>query len=291
MKPAPFQYARARSLEHAHELLDDGSDAKVLAGGQSLMPLMNLRLARPSLLVDITDIRELDTVVFDDASVTIGSLVRHRRLELDRAIGTAVPLLSEAAGHIGHVAIRNRGTVGGSLAHADPAAELPAVMLAIKAIVCVESARGRREIEAANLFHSHYITNLAEDEIITSVRVPKIRATEGWGFVEFSRRPGDFALSGAACIVNRDAAGRISEVRAVLIGASDTPLLVSDQSADGLQPSADLARELAKEWTVDWRSGDHHRHRMATVALERALVSAMGVSDVQRSVSEVKGTR
>lgn len=278
MKPAPVDYVRAGSLEHALESIGNDPEAKVLAGGQSLVPFMNLRLARPSVLVDIGGLAELDQVSTDSDAVNIGALVCHRRLELDPTVSAALPLLSEAARHIGHIAIRHRGTIGGSLAHADPAAEIPAVMVALGSTIHVESRRqGGREIEASKFFVSHYTTVLADDEIITWIRVPMLGPTHGWGFVEFARRSGDFALAGAACALRRDAEGRISDIRAVLLAASDTPLVVSDDSANGQRPSGALADSLAQAWTPRATDRNHYNYqpKLSEAALRRALLAAM----------------
>ena len=233
MKPSAFRYVRPPDVAAALRALRDDPDAKVIAGGQSLVPMMNLRLARPDALIDIDRMDGLARVFEDVDSLIIGALVRHRRLERDPLVAARAPLLREAARHIGHVGIRNRGTLGGTLAHADPAAELPLVMVALGATVHVESLdRGRREIPAADFFASLYTTALAEDELVTWVRVPAMAPRQGWGFAEFSRRPGDFAMAGAAALITVTPTGRVTQARAALMGIADRPLLLPDTTVD-----------------------------------------------------------
>ena len=191
MKPAPFDYIRADSVEHAVTRLsaaNDDGEGKIIAGGQSLMPLLALRLAQPSVLIDINRVPGLDTIgPWPGGGLRIGALVRHRTL----AAQDQHPLLAEAARWVGHAAIRTRGTLGGSLAHADPAAELPVVAVAVGAVAIVAGPRGRREIPAAELFTGPLQTSLDDDELIEAVGFP---ALERWGFAEFARRHGDFGL-------------------------------------------------------------------------------------------------
>lgn len=275
MKPPPFEYVRATSVSHALEELSADPDAKPLAGGQSLIALLNLRLARPSRLVDIGRLGELGRTFEDVDSIVLGALVRHRDLELDPVLRARAPLVSDAARHIGHVAIRNRGTLGGSLAHADPAAELPVVMLALDATFYTDSAaRGRRAIAADDFFVSHFTTALDPTELLTWVRVPALQPRQGWGFVEFSRRHGDFALAGAACTVRLDTGGRVAQVRAAVMGVGPRPLLVSDEAALGERPEAGLAAQLARRWAPSG-GGDDYRRKLTVVALRRALEQAL----------------
>ncbi|WP_219416775.1 FAD binding domain-containing protein [Pseudonocardia nigra] len=251
MKPPAFDYHRATSVSDVLDALadDPADDTKVLAGGQSLMTLMNLRLARPALLVDIGDLAELARTFDDIDDVVLGALVRHRTLEKDPRVAVRLPMIAEAARHIGHVGIRNRGTLGGALAHADPAGELPTVMVAAGATIHVESSRGRREIPAEDFFVSVFTTQLEPDELITWVTVPAARPGQGWGFVEYAERHGDYALAGAACLVDLDDAGRVGGVRAALIAAADRPLLVSDPSdIVGDDPTDEAWARLARTW-------------------------------------------
>ena len=278
MKPAPFEYLRAESVSAALAALADNEEAKVLAGGQSLLTLMNLRMSRPGLLVDIGDLIELDRVFSNADDVLIGALVRHRRVETDPELRELVPLASAAASHIGHVGIRNRGTLGGTLAHADPAAELPLVMLTLGATCYLESrADGVRVVPAEEFFHSFYTCALRRDELLTWVRVPRLRVGQGWGFVELARRHGDFAMAGAAALVTRTEHATIREVRAGLMSVGETPLLVS---TSGVPVGEDLAavswEELAEAWTDELELSDdpEYTRNLARVALNRALVDA-----------------
>lgn len=197
MKPAPFVYHRPRTVEEAVELLAQPA-SKVLAGGQSLVPLMNFRLSRPRHLVDINWLPGLDGVEWDSTSgrLRLGALVRHQVVATHPLVRRHLPVLSEAAGHIGHWAIRSRGTLGGSLAHADPAAELPAAMVALGARLCLRSQTCERWVDAREFFQGLFTTALAEDELITAVEVSVDQAAR-WGFYEIARRVGDFALAGA----------------------------------------------------------------------------------------------
>lgn len=284
MKPVDFDYVQPDSVEQALRLLADDPDAKVLAGGQSLLPVLNLRLARPSQVVDVGRLLELDRVFDDDDSVLVGALVRHSRLQSDPLIRRRLPLLSAAAGHIGHVAIRNRGTIGGSVAHADPAAELPAVMVALGATIYGESAGApRRELPAENFFTSYFSTQLQPDELLTWLRVPAMRPRSGWGFVEFARRAGDFALMAAAGTVELDEQLKIADVRVVLVAAAEVPLVVSvPDDVRGERPTEALWRQCARTWAAAVTSGDdlEHRRDLAAAATRRALIAATRRAEV-----------
>ena len=219
MKPVRFDYVRADSVEHALDCLRDG-ETKPIAGGQSLLPMMNFRIARPERLVDIDGLVALDRVAeTPDGGLLVGGLVRHARLARDPLVRERVPLLAEAARHIGHGAIRNRGTIGGSLAHADPTAELPAACIALEARFICDRADGRRRtIDAAEFFRGRYSTALEEDELLTWVRfpAPASPATRGWGFAEIAPREGDFAWAGACAVL------RGTELRCVVFGLETT---------------------------------------------------------------------
>lgn len=279
MKPSAFRYVRPPDVAGVLRALRDDPDAKVIAGGQSLVPMMNLRLARPGALIDIDRMDGLARVFEDVDSLIIGALVRHRRLERDPVVARRTPLLCEVARHIGHVGIRNRGTLGGTLAHADPAAELPLAMVTLDATVHVESLdRGRRTIAAADFFTSLYTTALDDDELVTWVRVPVTPARTGWGFAEFARRPGDFAMAGAATLVRLDASGAVAHVRAALMSVGDRPLLVADGTPPHPVPGGDERNrawaEAAAAWTVDLPTEDGYTRHLARVALGRALRDA-----------------
>lgn len=224
MKAAAFDYHLPASVEAAVGMLAElGDEAKVLAGGQSLVPVMAMRLGRPEHIVDVNRIGELEGITNSDGMVRVGALTRHRVLERDEVIGDAAPLLARAAPYIGHFQIRNRGTLGGSLAHADPAAELPAVAVALDADIEVRSVRGSRRVPAADFFASAFTTALAPDELLTAVYLPVWGRGSGFAVAELTRRHGDFAIAGAACGVRVDG-GRITRAAVGLIGMGSVPV-------------------------------------------------------------------
>jgi CO/xanthine dehydrogenase FAD-binding subunit len=221
VKPPPFEYLRAVDLEAALTALREyGDEAKPVAGGQSLVPLLNLRLARPSLLIDINDL-PLDDVRVEGGTLTTGALVRHRSLALDPELARAHPMLAQAAKFIGHTAIRNRGTAGGSLVHADPAAELPLVALVGGATMVLRSATGEREVTARDYFLGPYMTDTQPDELLVGTRWPVIDAATSWGFSEVAERTGDFALAAAAIVVRR---GEPAWARVGVTGVPGSPV-------------------------------------------------------------------
>ncbi|MGN6751554.1 MAG: FAD binding domain-containing protein [Intrasporangium sp.] len=287
MKPASFEYVRARSVPEALDALGATADetgtagcqAKVLAGGQSLVTLMNLRLARPDMLVDIGSLAELSRTFEDVDAVVLGALVRHRTLETDSALRRRLPLVSAAASHIGHVAIRNRGTLGGSLSHADPAAELPLAMVVHEAVIHVDSkAAGRRSLAAEDFFESVFTTTMRPDELLTWVTVPSAGPGQGWGFVEYAPRLGDYAQAGAACLLTLEPDGSVATVRAGLMAAADRPLVVSEPAdVVGGIPTEETWARLAAHWTRTLEpltdDPDHTRH-LCRAALTQALSEA-----------------
>ena len=249
MKPPPFDYHVAESVDEAVALLGSyGEDAKVLAGGQSLVPLLALRLARPERLVDINRLEELGRVD-STGGMYVGALVRHRAIAGSNTSASGNPLLSAAARYIGHAAIRNRGTVGGSISHADPAAELPAVLIALDGEVEVSSQRGARSIRASEFFRGFLTTALEPDELVVGIRLPEWVPGSGWSFLEFSRRSGDFAVAGVAVMLRLDSDGRITEARIGLSGMSDTPRRASGAESVliGSDPSGELWSAASEE--------------------------------------------
>jgi carbon-monoxide dehydrogenase medium subunit len=213
-------------------------DVRLLAGGQSLVPILNFRLARPDHLVDINDLIELDYVKSGESGIEIGALVRHERVATDPQIGAALPLLAVGAKSIGHHAIRTRGTLGGSLAHADPAAQLPLLAVALDAEILCRSADGERAIPAADFFVSIMTTALEPGEVIVGIRVPVMPPAMGWGFELFSQRSGDFAIVSVAALVTREGDGSVSDVRVALGGLEVRPKRFDDVTGSflGLQP-------------------------------------------------------
>jgi CO/xanthine dehydrogenase FAD-binding subunit len=254
MKPPAFEYVLAGSVDEAVSALASTEDARPLAGGQSLVPLMNLRLARPPLLVDINGLTELDTVTVDveRGEVRLGALCRHRRLERDAEVRVAAPLITHAAALIGHPQIRNRGTLGGSLSHGDPAAELGAVLLALEGRVRVVGPAGEREIPAHELFTGFFSTSIAPDELLVEVVVPHRSDGSGTAFVEYAPRHGDFAVVGVAAQLRREN-GRCVEARAAACGVGETTVDLSEALTpllDGDPESDDVQREVAARTTV-----------------------------------------
>lgn len=283
MKPAAFQYAQAVDLAHAVELLAEyGDDAKVIAGGQSLVPLLNMRLARPAVVVDLNALQELDYIRVADGVVAVGALTRHRTLELSAEANQACPILALAMANVAHPQIRNRGTVGGSVAHADPAAELPAVLLALGGQVKAQSVRGERIIKAEDLFTSYFTTCLEADEILTEVQFPIWPGQTGSAFQEVARRHGDLAMVGVAAQVTMDGAA-VTRTGIALIGMGPTPVKAdqAEQMLVGNAPTAALITRAAaaavaqSEPDADLHASAEYRHSVAETLAERALNEAI----------------
>lgn len=228
MKPSRFQYCAPRLLDEALELLGKcGPDAKVLAGGQSLMPLLNMRLAGPMYLIDINHLSELNYIIARDDYLAIGAVTRQRHIERSELVQRQHPLIVEVVQHIGHVQIRNRGTVAGSIAHADPAAELPALLACLHGEVVVRSVSGERIIKAGELFRDYLTTALEPHELLTEVRFPWLPPQAGWAFMEFARRSGDYALAGAVAVLTSTSDGRCLSAQMSYLGISVTPVRAS----------------------------------------------------------------
>ena len=223
MKPARFDYVAPTTLGAAVEALAaTNGDGKVLAGGQSLLPLLNFRMVRPSVIIDLNGIKELSFIEARSDRVVIGALTRHREIEQSSVIASKLPLMSAAMRHVAHLAIRNRGTIGGSLSHADPAAELPMLAVLYDATIVAEGTSGRRRIAAEEFFVDALTNSLAQDEIVVDVEFP-IPQQDGWAFEEVARRFGDFALASLAVLVKRGAS-TLEQARVAAMGVGDTPL-------------------------------------------------------------------
>jgi carbon-monoxide dehydrogenase medium subunit len=284
VKPAPFDYHRPQSVPDALSALSRlGGEAKLLAGGQSLGPMLNLRLARPAHLVDINDLLELDYVRPVGATVEIGGLTRHHRLATDPQVAAACPILAAAAATIGHYAIRQRGTIGGSLSHADPAAQLPLIAMLLDADIRIESRSGRRAVRARDFFVSSLVTALRADEMITAVRFPVAAPSSGWGLEIFSQRHGDFAIVSVATVLRLSAAGRIETLALALGGVAVTPVGCEEIAARFLNcvPDADWCAEVGAAVADaitpedDVRIPAHYRKDLAKTLTARALASAV----------------
>jgi CO/xanthine dehydrogenase FAD-binding subunit len=283
MKPAPFKYIAATSLEHALSLkAEHGDDAKFLAGGQSLIPTMNFRLARPVVLIDINEIRELAGIRPSAAATRVGPLTRYRALQRDTAFARLFPLIAEALPHIAHPQIRNRGTIGGNLSHADPASELPAIALALGARFHVRTAAQQRCIEASDFFVGALTTDMKPDEMLAEIELPLPKPRTGCCFMEIARRRGDFAIVGVAAMMTIGERDECADIRLSFCGVGETPVDASS-AANGLvgrAPSDDAIRDVAAiAQTMIEPSGsvhataDYQRH-IAGVLTERALKTA-----------------
>ena len=287
MKPPSFLYVRPRSLDEALELLKQHGDAaKLLAGGQSLVPLLNLRFAEPRVLVDLNAVGELAFVRVEADVIAIGAMTRHRAIELSREARDANPLLPRIAAEIGHLAIRNRGTIGGSLAHADPAAEWPLAAVALDARITLRSSAAARSMSARDFFRGPLTTAAHPEEIVTAVRFPAQRSPEGYGFAELSRRPGDFAVVAVACRVSFHPDGVCRAATIGVAGAHDTPLYLAAASKiligsrgelDALE-EAGRAASRAVEPAGDVHGSADYRRKMVAVLTRRALGQAFGVA-------------
>jgi carbon-monoxide dehydrogenase medium subunit len=284
MKPAPFDYFSPATVEEALALLDEhGGDAKPLAGGQSLIPAMNFRLARPAVLVDLNRIAELAYVRAESGGLAVGAMTRQRAIERSEVVARAAPLLAEAMPSIAHPQIRNRGTMGGSIAHADPSAELPAVMLALDAQFRAKSATGERSIPAGEFFKGMLETALAPGELLVEIAVPQLPARSGTAFLEMARRHGDYALVGVAVVVTLDPRGRCQEAKLSLLSVGDGPVLATEAGKvlAGQSPSEELLRaagDAAATRDVDPPSDIHasaaYRRQLVAVLTRRALARA-----------------
>ncbi len=225
MKAPNFAYIRAQSVDHACQLLaEHGEDARILAGGQSLMPTLAMRLSRPKLLIDINRLESLAGAMYDGRNVRIGALTRHADVMLSHTVARHLPLIAKAIPHVAHVAVRNRGTFGGSIALADPAAEMPACLLALGGHLVLQSVRGRREVAAEDFFHGLYQTARAPDELLIEAIIPAQRAEDLCSFKELARRHGDFAMAGVAACARRSGA-TLTRVRLAYFGSEVKPTL------------------------------------------------------------------
>jgi carbon-monoxide dehydrogenase medium subunit len=280
-----FEYHAPAEIEEALGLLaNHGGDAKVLAGGQSLVPLLAMRLARPAHVIDVNGIGSLDGIEDRGDHVAFGAMVRERDAERSAMVRDKLPLMAEALPLIGHVAIRNRGTIGGTIAHADASAELPAVAVATGAEVLARSVRGDRLLAARDFFQGHFTTALADDECLVELRVPVGPDGAGWSFMEVARRHGDFALVGVAAMVALDGSACVSESRICLVGVADRPIRAegAEASLQGVVPSEEAFAAAAETATAalepasDVHGSGAFRRKLAAVTVRRALANAAG---------------
>jgi CO/xanthine dehydrogenase FAD-binding subunit len=282
MKPPAFEYVAARTVDEAvAQLNKHGDGAKILAGGQSLTPMLNFRLVHPEILVDINRIPGLDKITPQNGGFRIGALTRHRAIEMSTAIAEKLPVLIAAAGQVGHLAIRNRGTFGGSLAHADPAAEWPMVVLALDGTITTKSAKGGRTIKAKDFFVSYLQSAVEDGEIVTEVTLPGLPPKTGWGFEELCRRPGDFAIAAVCALVTLDG-GKVKEARISMGGVGPTALRAPEAEAllkgqtigdDVLKRAAEKAAQASDPSNDVHASADFRRH-LVGVLTRRAIQAA-----------------
>jgi carbon-monoxide dehydrogenase medium subunit len=281
MKPAAFEYVVADSVEMAVAALAAG-DAKIIAGGQSLVPMLNFRLLRPAILVDINRIAGLAFIREDARAVVIGALTRHHQLEASPVIARHFPVLTCAMSHVAHLAIRNRGTIGGSLSHADPAAELPMMAMLLDAELRVVSSSGARTVAARDFFRGALTVDLGEGEMVTEIMLPKLPPHTGWGFEEVSRRSGDFALAAVATTLTL-ADGAVVQARIAMTGVAPTPrrahaaeaMLIGARPGDAISAGViEAVRQGAEPDTDLHASADYRRHLVGVLAA-RAVAAAL----------------
>jgi carbon-monoxide dehydrogenase medium subunit len=290
MKPASFEYHRPDSVDEALGLLaEHGYDAKLLAGGQSLVPAMNFRLAAPAVLIDLNRIPGLDGLAEAEGGLRIGAMVRQRVAERSPVVASRAALLAETLPYVAHAQIRNRGTIGGSIAHADPAAELPAVMLALDARFHLRGPSGTRVVTAGDFFTGLFGTALEAEEMLVEVEIPTAAPRTGWAFDEVSRRHGDYALAGIAATVQVDDAGRCTSARIALLSVGDGPVLAAEAAAAlvGGEPSEAAIRaaaEAAAQRDID-PPGDIH----ASPAYRRQLVDVLVRRVLPRAFARAAG--
>jgi carbon-monoxide dehydrogenase medium subunit len=284
LKPAPFDYVAPRTVAEAVDHLGrHGAEARVLAGGQSLVRLMNTRLATPAVIVDINRVEGLDAIAVENGSVRIGALARQRAAELSDVVRAEAPLFAEAGGHVAHPSVRRRGTVVGSIAFADPSAELPAALLALDGEAIVSGPAGERTVAAADLFTGAFATSLAPGELITAVRIPRQTAPRsGSAWVEVSRRHGDLPVCGAGAVVTLDEGGAIASARVALCGVGATPVRASavEEALAGAEPTDEAIARAADRAARDLDppsdphgSADFRRH-LAVVMTRRSVQRA-----------------
>jgi CO/xanthine dehydrogenase FAD-binding subunit len=282
MKPASFNYLQPKSIEEAVTMLNEyGDDARILAGGQSLVPVLNFRLSRFEYLVDIGRIAEMTYIRVENDELKIGALTTYRRIETSELVRIHAPLLANATKFVAHLPIRTRGTIGGSLANADPSAEYPAIMMALDGLIVVRGARGQRAIAAGDFFRGLFTTALEPGEIVVEVRIPFAKSNQVFGFQEFTKRPGDLALVGVAAAVDL-ADGVIADARLAIFGVADGAQRMRSAEAvlRGKAVSPDLierASQCAEEINTqtDLHATSHMRTRLATVLTKRSLRLAL----------------
>lgn len=291
MKPPIFEYHVPGTLAEALAFLRElGPEARPLAGGQSLVPMMNFRITHPKHLVDLNRIESLAYIRVEQDHLCIGAMTRHRQVETSAIIREGWPLLTGTMRHVAHIQIRNRGTIGGSLSHADPAAELPAVMTALDASMELRSARGSRVLKAPEFFVSALTTALEPDELLVEIRIPPLAAGTGWAFDELSRRRGDFAIVGVAALLGLDSGGKIAHARLTFTGVGDCPIrsVRAENMLLGRSPDPDALKAAAHAAGQDLQpESDLH----ATAAYRRAVGETMAARVLQEAATRARTVR
>ena len=285
MKPAPFEYYVPHSIEQALDLLrEHGDTARLLAGGQSLVPAMNFRVVQPGALIDLNQVEELKYIRDGDATLHIGAMTRECELESDPVISRKTPLLAEAMPHVAHPQIRNRGTLGGSLANADPAAELPVIMLALGARLKVRNADGERWVGARDFFVGMFATDLAADEMLVEIELPSMLPRTGWSFMEVAPRAGDYALLGVAALVTLNEDRRCTQARLVYLNAGDGPVEAKEAGSalegnipdsESIAEAADLASQKEINPFGNIHASPEFQRHLARVLTRKALNQAI----------------
>lgn len=284
MKPGAFEYFAPSTVEEAIALLEKyEEEAKILAGGQSLVPILNFRLGRPEVLIDINSIKDLDYIREEEGDLLIGALTRERDLELSPLVQEKCPILAEAVSLVAHVAIRNRGTIGGNLVHADPSSELPTVICCLDGEMKVVGPSGERTLEPEEFFLTYLTTSLEPSEILLEIKIPTLPQNTGWSFVELTRRTGDFAIVGVATLLFMEEGGICKAARIALAGVAPTPirateaeeLLAGQRITDALIEKAGREAAEATETEPDYHASAEYRKDMARVFVQRGLREAL----------------
>jgi CO/xanthine dehydrogenase FAD-binding subunit len=290
MKPVSFNYLCAYSLEEALHHLRSSDNVKIIAGGQSLMPMMNFRVVQPSLIIDIGKLVELDFIREDGEDIVIGALTRHNTVAKSNIVEQHLPVMHEALKYVAHLAVRNRGTIGGSLSHADPAAEYPMLSLLLEAKISCESLDKKRVIPAEEFFSGSLSTVLAEDEILTEIRFTKAKATTGWAFEEFAQRDGDFALAAVGVLVGKDSENRIANLKIGMMGVGETALRLNaiEDQLNGQNYSVELLEAAIanlSSWlkpNTDLHGSAEYRIYLAGELLKRTLQTAWNMAATEK---------
>ncbi|MBM4763655.1 xanthine dehydrogenase family protein subunit M [Bacillus sp. B15-48] len=284
MKPGKFNYLRPATLSEALNLLEEyGEEAKIISGGQSLVPVLNMRLSQPQYLIDVSRIEELNYIRKEDSYIAIGALTKHYQVEDSEIISKHCPLLSEGIEYVGHPQIRTLGTIGGSIAHADPSAELPCILSALRGEIVIASTDGERTVETDEFFLTYLLTSLEPTELVKEIRFPIIDEKDGCAFIEMTRRHGDFALVEAAAVVGLDEDGNFSRVKLAVGGASPVPAVLEDieEALIGKPPLQDVIEEILQELDDyldpegDLHATADYRIHLAKVLTKRALITAV----------------